>query len=287
MAHLKVHWARRRAPMRGSEAARMARHAAGLAVLGVLAVGMAAFPERTAALLNPFRGAFMAVWKGGFEAVGSARGAVRGVGTVFENTARLAQRTRQLEAKVEAAGQDAVKREEERRELIRLRRLLRFRESVGEEATPARVIGGDPASGFTTLVVDSGGTEGIREGQAVAAPAGVVGCVMGVGPDYSTVLWLCDPRSRIAAYVQRSRVVGVLVGTGGGCELRYLSTGDDVQVGDRVLTAGRGSVFPRSILIGTVKELRKDGLLMSAVVAPAVNVRRLEEVLIFSHRTPQ
>jgi rod shape-determining protein MreC len=205
---------------------------------------------------------------------------------MLESTTQLAREKAELQKKLEAAAREGAMREEEIRELVRLRRLLGLRESVSERSVAARVIGGDPSALFSTLVLDRGGEDGVREGQPVAAASGAVGRILSVGPDYAVCMWLCDPRSRIAAYVQRTRVLGVLAGTGAGCELRYLSAGDDVQVGDRILTAGRGSVFPKGILVGTVKELRKDGLSVSAVVVPSVNVRKLEEVLVIYHSSP-
>jgi rod shape-determining protein MreC len=261
---------------------RLAWEGAGLALLGLLAAGMAAFPDGTLAVMRPVRGAFALAWETGLSGMDAVRSAGRNGLHLFRSASGLARRNAELEGKLEAAAKEGALREEEKRELVRLRRLLDFREALGERAVAAHIIGFDPSAAFTALVIDKGGEDGVRDGAPVAAPAGAVGRVQGVGPDYATVLWLCDPRSRIAAYVQRSRVVGVLAGNGDGCELKYIPVGEDVQVGDRVLTAGRGSVFPKGILIGTVKEVRKEGLSLSAVVAPVVNVKRLEEVLVIS-----
>lgn len=269
---------RRRARRRASP--RVAWEGAGLLALGIVATAMAAFPETTTAVLRPVRGVFSLAWRTGLGGLESVRDLGRsGVRTLA--TARgLARRNAELERRLESAGKESVLREEEKRELVRLRRLLDFRDSLGNRPLAARIIGSDPSAPFSTLVIDRGSADGIREGSPVAAPAGVVGRILSVGEDHATVAWLVDPRSRLSAYVQRSRVMGVLTGNGDSCELKYIPPGEDVQVGDRVLTAGRGSVFPKGILVGTVKEVRKDGLSLSAVVAPAVNVKRLEEVLV-------
>jgi len=260
----------------------MAWEGAGLAVLGLLAAGMAAFPGATLAVFSPVRGAFTFAMRTGLYGVDAVRGVGRGGIRLMESTTHLAREKAELERKLEAASGAGTMREEEFRELVRLRKLLGLKESIGGRTVAARVIGGDPSALFSTLILDRGGEDGIREGQPVASPSGAVGRILSVGPDYSVAMWLSDPRSRITAYVQRTRVLGVLAGTGDGCEMRYLLAGDDVQVGDRILTAGRGSVFPKGILIGTVTELKKDGLSVSAVVAPSVNMRKLEEVLVIS-----
>lgn len=252
----------------------------GLLVLGLLAAGMTAFPAQTLLVLGPAATAAGAVWRTGLEAAA----AVRETGTASLRAARglaaVGREARELERQIEALQQRTILKEEQQRELVRLRRLLQLREDVSGPALAARVIGADPGSAFRTLVLDVGSRDGVREGQAVVASAGAVGRVLSAGSGHAVALWLCDPRSRISAFVQRSRVMGVLTGEGEGCALRYLAAGDDVRVGDRVLTAGRGSVFPKGILIGVVKETRTDGLLMTAEIAPAVNVRRLEEVLV-------
>lgn len=261
---------------------RMAWEGAGLLLLGLLAAGMAAFPNGTMAVMRPVRGVAAMVWSTGLSGVGAVRSAARNGLQSFRSTSSLAKRNADLERLLAASAKDGAMREEDKRELVRLRRLLDFRDAMGERTVAAHVIGSDPGAVFSSLIIDRGGGDGIVEGAPVTAAAGVVGRVTSVGPDNATVLWIGDPRSRIAAYVQRSRVVGVLAGTGNGCELRYIPPGEDVQVGDRVLTAGRGSIFPKGILVGTVKEVRKDGLSLSAAVVPVVNMKRLEEVLVLS-----
>ena len=252
----------------------------GLFLLGGLAAGMTAFPAQTLTLLKPFSTAVVGVWRaglGGVDAVGrvgsSGVSSLKGLTYTVHEADALKRQILELE-------QRAVLKEEEQRSLLRLRELLRLKRKLRKPAQGAAIIGGDPSTLFRTLVLDAGAGSRVREGAAVVAPAGAVGRILSVGPDHSVALWLTDPRSRIAAYVQRSRVFGVLEGQGTGCELKYLSVGDDVRVGDRVLTAGRGSAFPKGIVIGLVKEIHREGLLLSAVIAPAVDIRRLEEVLI-------
>jgi rod shape-determining protein MreC len=254
----------------------------GLVILGIIAVGATAFPSETLSLVRPFTLGASFVIRTALGGAAEIRDAGR-VGTqAMRSLTWRARETRDLRAQVLDLQQKAVLKEEQLRELVRLRRLLQLKDDLGYPSVAARVIGGDPAAPLSTLVLDIGGHDGVREGAAVVAPAGVVGRISTVGPDHSTALWLGDPRSRIAAYVQRSRVLGVLVGTGRGCELRYLSAGDDVKVGDRVVTAGGESAFPKGILIGIVKEVRKEGILLAASIAPVVNGRRLEEVLILT-----
>lgn len=281
--------ASRRPPLRPRDARpRLAAiwQTAGLLVLGLLAAGMTAFPAETLSVLSPVTGGLAWAWRTGLGAADRLR-FIGSAGTrAVRSVTALARETQELERQIQTLEQKTVLKEEQQRELVRLHRLLQLKDDLGGQSLTARVIGGDPSTLFSSLILDLGENEGLHEGMAVVAPAGAVGRLLSVGPTYATALWLCDPRSRVAAFVQRTRVMGVLIGTGTGCELRYLAVGDDVRVGDRVLTAGRGSAFPKGILVGVVKELRRDGLLLAADIAPAVNVRRLEEVLVLTRAAP-
>ncbi len=254
----------------------------GLFLLGALAAGMTAFPEQTLHFLRPFSDRITYAWRTGLSGLGAVGYAGRMGVKALWSLADRARESDELQRQIFSLEQKAVFKEEQQRKLVRLNQLLKLKGSLRSPTLAARVIGGDPSALFTSLVLDTGGRDGVREGTAVVASAGAVGRIISVGPDHSVALWLSDPRSRIAAYVQRSRVIGVLVGLGQRCELRYLSVGDDVRVGDKVLTAGRGSAFPKGILIGLVKEVRREGLLLAADIVPAVHLRRLEEVLILN-----
>ncbi len=258
----------------------------GILLLGAVAAGMTAFPSETLTILRPFGDGLALVFGTGLKGLAL----VRSVGEIsfrgLRSSNSMAKDIQKLRLELKELSQRRIFDEEQLRELIRLRDQLRLKQRLDYAVLGARVIGGDPGAVFNSLLLDSGFDQGVRKGQAVICPDGAVGRIMSVGPDSSVLIWLCDPRSRIAAYVQRSRVYGVLAGNGSGCELKYLSLGDDVKVGDAILTAGRGSVFPKGVLIGIVKEIRREGLLLAVDVEPAVKVKSLEEVLIVSSQGP-
>ena len=60
----------------------------------------------------------------------------------------------------------------------------------------------------------------------------------------------------------------------GICRLNYLSEDSDVQVGDRILSSGYGSVYPRGLVIGYVTEIEKNQYSRSVVayVTPAATL---------------
>jgi rod shape-determining protein MreC len=64
--------------------------------------------------------------------------------------------------------------------------------------------------------------------------------------------------------------------------LKYVQKGDDVEVGDKVITSGLGGTFPKGLLIATVTkvERKRPGVFQYVEVTPTVDFSRLEEVLI-------
>ena len=165
----------------------------------------------------------------------------------------------------------------------RLSELLDFRGHFDGVAYSARVIGRDPLPWFRTLTVDRGERDGIRKGMAVLSPEGVVGQISEVSHTVAQVLVLTDHNSGIDAVVQRSRARGIVQGgLEEGCHMKYLRRGEDVAIGDRVVTSGLDGIFPKGLMIGAVVDvsLRNRGLLQTAVVQPTAPLDRIEEVLI-------
>lgn len=178
---------------------------------------------------------------------------------------------------------DLVRLQEASQENERLRSLLAFRQTFAERTVAARVIGQDPVRWSRGLILDRGRGAGVREGEAVIAPGGLVGRIGGVGAATSRVVVLTDPDCRVAGVVQRTREGGLAVGGAAGrLRLLYLPSTTASQPGDLVVTTGLGDGVPKGLLIGTIRAVRRevDGLSATAQVEPAVAVDRLEEVLV-------
>ena len=133
-----------------------------------------------------------------------------------------------------------------------------------------------------SIVLDKGSRAGIKANMPVISQEGVAGKVVEAGPSVSKAILLTDPDLKIAAAVLRTREEGIVVGMGQGyCKMLYLSRDSDVAVGDMVVTAGYSGIFPKNLLIGTVTDIRIEPrhLYKYAVIKPAVNVFKLEEVM--------
>lgn len=193
------------------------------------------------------------------------------------------QENKQLRESVKILNTRLLEGREAALENDRLRRLLDLKGTDRAPSVAARVIGEDSSPWFKTLVVNRGAVDGLREGMPVVAASGVVGQVVKVAAGSSRVLLLTDHASGIAAVVQRSRARGVVKGKGGGlCSLEFSLREEDVKVGDLVLTSGMGGIFPKGLVIGEVAMVKKGeyGIFQTIDLRPAVNMAKLEEVLV-------
>jgi rod shape-determining protein MreC len=153
----------------------------------------------------------------------------------------------------------------------------------------APVIARDPSGLLKTVVIGAGTDQGVRVDQVVLSEQGVVGRVSEVGSNYAKIVLITDSGSSVSALVQTSRASGIVRGQyGDTLVMEWILQSDPVKPGDVVVTAGLGlgtelrSLYPKGLVIGTVVDVTKAEVsaYQRAVVAPAVDLRKLENVLI-------
>ncbi len=160
--------------------------------------------------------------------------------------------------------------------------------------TTAPVIARDPSGVLKTLVIGAGTDQGVRVDQVVLSEQGVVGRVSEAGSNYAKVVLITDSASSLSALVQTSRSSGIVRGQyGDSLVMEWILQSDPVKPGDIVVTAGLGlgnelrSLYPKGLVVGTVVDVTKAEVsaYQRAVVAPAVDFRKLENVLVVTDAT--
>ncbi len=167
-------------------------------------------------------------------------------------------------------------------ENTRLRELLKFRDSISEKKTAARVIGWDPSLARKMILLDKGKSQGVRKDSPVVVSDGLVGRVLQASEAASRAILLIDPEARVSAVTSDSRAQGVVAGDGSHhLHMIYLDLDSGVQVGETVLTSGVGELFPKGIRVGRILSITKseDGLHLTAEMEPFVRFSKLEEVV--------
>jgi rod shape-determining protein MreC len=171
----------------------------------------------------------------------------------------------------------------------RLKKLLDLKNTLQAPLVAAAVIGEDSSPWFKTILIDRGERDGLREGMPVLVGEGVVGQLVKVAPETSRVILLTDHASAIAGVIQRSRARGVARGKGNDrCSLEFTLREEEVKVGDLLVTSGMGGIFPKGLPIGEITMVKKGeyGIFQTIEVRPAVNINRLEEVLVLIQQKP-
>ncbi len=199
---------------------------------------------------------------------------------VKKDNDRLSYETARLRADVHRLEQ----REVENREL---RRLLALRETIPVETVSAEVIAKEFTEFFrVTRVVLDGSSRKIPVRMPVVAPDGVVGSVLRVSGDSVDVQLAVDAAFGIDVEDERTKARGFVRGTGDpsrySCKVEMVDSRDEVEVGDLLVTSGKGKWFPKGLPVGRVTKVKKRELGRDQTVeaAPTVDFSRLDSVLI-------
>ncbi len=186
--------------------------------------------------------------------------------------------------------------EDEKERLIlennELRRLLGFDDYKSEYSfISAEIVAEDVTDWFNTFTIDRGAGDGVKRGAAVISPDGLVGIITEAGLGTSKILTIVDEDNAFMCRVSRTnelvRVRGVSNETM-TYELRIdrLSSSSSIEVGDRIVTADSGGVYPSGIMVGTVKSVSIDRTsgIATALVEPAVDLTLLSKVFVMTEK---
>ncbi len=214
-----------------------------------------------------------------------------GVWATYQDWKNVRAENRRLRDEVERLRVDGLSVDEARDENRRLRRLLNLREQLPLDTLAGEVIAREWGGWVRSITVNRGRADNVARMTAVISPDGLIGRVVDVRAGASVVQVLTDPASTVGAHVVRTRTPGIVEGEPKGTiRFKYMARdGSDIQVGDLIVTSGQGGVFPRGIPVGRVRSIQDRGsaLFHYAVVVPAVDFARLDEVLLLRGQTSQ
>lgn len=176
------------------------------------------------------------------------------------------------------------------RENNELRAALEFKKRTTLEVIAARVIKRQPSTWWETAILNRGEDSGIGPQIPVIAPGGLAGKIDTVAKSTSSMILLTDERCQVSVQVEGTPEVGILHGVRGHygekplLRLRHLSRDAAVRPGMKVVTTGKGGLFPENILVGTVAEFRKRAVEGEADVEPSVDFEKLGVVFVIAEK---
>lgn len=135
----------------------------------------------------------------------------------------------------------------------RLRQLLQLTQADAA-LVGAPVISREPGGWWQQLLIGQGSLQGLRSGDPVLAPGGLLGRVVGVTPTTARVQLLTDGASRLGVWVPRIRRHGLLTGVGSARPLlRFLEKDPGARPGDLVVTSPASTLVPPNLTVGVIQ----------------------------------
>jgi len=183
-----------------------------------------------------------------------------------------------LKLRAQLAGEGERRRSAE----ARLAQMDCLTSELQRRSIPARVIGYDASPVRSSILLDRGSGQGVPRGAGVLCNGALAGMIATLTPWSARALLLDDPACKVMVRCERSRVMGVLEGAGGGtCLVKYIPTNADLLPGDLFVTSGMDSL-PDGVLVGVCTEAGGDfgEPLKWVTVRPSVDASQLEHVAV-------
>ncbi|UZK70057.1 rod shape-determining protein MreC [Sphingomonas sp. S1-29] len=183
-------------------------------------------------------------------------GIPRGIGEYFgviDENRRMRADIKRNRALVEKARQLVL-------ENARLRRLLAVRDRGTEPVAVARLVNASSSSTRRYATLNAGYWQGVRTGQPVRGPEGLIGRVLETSPNTARVLLAVDPESIVPVRRTRDGVPGIVTGRGDGLlEIRSATIANlPFRAGDLFVTSGTGGIYPPGIPVARVLRNTRD-----------------------------
>ena len=179
-------------------------------------------------------------------------------------------------------------------ENAQLSALLRIAQKYPEyQSMGASVIAKNPGVWYDGFTINKGTTSHLTANMVLIAPEGLVGKVLESGATFSKAQSILDSRSSVPAMSLRTGDLGVVKGDytllhNGLCKMEYIDAEAQIMVGDEIVTSHLSDIYPAGISIGKVLEIEMDtnGLTKYAVIAPYVDLKHLDTILVLDKHTP-
>jgi rod shape-determining protein MreC len=155
-----------------------------------------------------------------------------------------------------------------------------------------RVYQRSPSTWYQTVTINKGSSDGVAVDDPVTNGQGLVGKVKSVSDGNAVVMLLTDQDFGVSALASQRGEPGSITavpGTNNDLLFDLVDNSEKLRKGDLIVTAGTSSqrwpsLYPRSILIGTVKRIQNgDGDLDTRIhVAPAADLLHMDIVQVLT-----
>jgi rod shape-determining protein MreC len=214
------------------------------------------------------------------------------VGDAFDANSENKKLKKELaQARTELAqARTATRENEQLRKLVGLHKEPDFPENT--DPVTARVIARSSNDWSSTIQINKGTDDGVREDQPVITGDGLVGKIEQASGGTATVELITDGESAVSAAIVPDGASGVVrtpVGDPEDLQLDFVRKSAGIRKGQTVITSGfktgrLESLYPRGIPIGTVRAVDRDELetYQRVHVDPFADFRRIDLVQVLT-----
>lgn len=216
------------------------------------------------------------------------RNKIQGNSAYFSNMETIIEENESLRKKNSELETELRELEMIKAENTKLQEYMSLSEKYSTYQTiPAYVINKDVSNFSSTLILNVGMNDGIKENMTVIADKGLVGHVISVTEDTCKVQVIIDSASTVSCTISTTNESIICKGTLENNQIlraSYIPTGAELIQGDSVYTSGVGGIYPKGIIIGTVKEIITTSNITDryAIVEPSVDFSKIDTVLIIN-----
>ena len=217
-----------------------------------------------------------------------ARNKIQGNSSYFSNMESILQENEDLKIKNSELETKLRELELIKAENTKLQEYMNLTDKYASYQTiPAYVINRDVSNYSSTLILNAGTNDGIKEKMTVIADKGLVGYVVSVTENTCKVQVIIDSASTVSCTISTTDESIICKGTLENNQVlraSYIPTSAELIQGDNVYTSGVGGIYPKGIIIGTIKEIITTSNITDryAIVEPAVDFSKIDTVLIIN-----
>jgi rod shape-determining protein MreC len=127
--------------------------------------------------------------------------------------------------------------------------------------SPAKIINNSISKRNNFITLNKGNRHGIKEGMGVITEQGVIGVIRSVSQKYAIAMSLLHREFYVGIRLKKNNHNGILKWK--GFDYKSASINDfpnhiSIVIGDTITTNSHSVIFPEGVLIGTIKDIRKN-----------------------------
>jgi len=170
-----------------------------------------------------------------------------------------------------------------------LRKILNIKNLIKNDMTIGEVVLPSQTNGAPQLLINKGMDDEINIGSPVMNNKGLVGQVIRVDKNLSTVQKITSNNFAISAISENGTMASLVFGNGSPHLVIYrLPTYEKLRLGDHLLTSGLDQIYPKGIKIGKVIKIipTNNPQFNEIIIEPATSPQSFSQVMVIKSGNP-